>query len=126
MFSFCSNTVPTRTTRMPTGSRRSTWRPQGATLRPSVCSLDQNAEVNAVDYEGNSPLHLAVLQGSLESVRLLIEHEADLNLKNIRGDTALHLAFERATSTAPDAILPARPAGFDLLPPLPPQMRIVP
>jgi hypothetical protein len=56
--------------------------------------LYKGASVN-VDICGATPLHRAAFRGSYEAVRLLVEHNADLNKKDISfGDerTALHKA----------------------------------
>ena len=41
--------------------------------------LDQCAEVNKSDEHGETPLHIAVFMGKVEMVRLLLEHNADVN-----------------------------------------------
>ena len=38
---------------------------------------------------------IASAKGCIESVRILIEHKADLNMKDIQGNTALHWAVRR-------------------------------
>lgn len=42
---------------------------------------------------GNSPLHIAAKFGHLKIVRYLIEKSANVNAKNLSGDTPLHLAL---------------------------------
>jgi len=49
-------------------------------------------EVNAVDLNGNSPLHMACSNGHSEVVRLLLQSRANHLLKNGRGEIPLHLA----------------------------------
>ncbi|XP_066291768.1 85/88 kDa calcium-independent phospholipase A2-like isoform X3 [Branchiostoma lanceolatum] len=66
-----------------------------------------NAEVNAKDQEGNSPLHLAVqtlldkkTTEKVESgdiIRVLVVFGADLNAKNNKGETPRHIAAQSAT-----------------------------
>src|SRR5579883_623078 len=51
--------------------------------------LDNGADVNARDAEGNTPLILASFYGSPECVELLIERGADVNAANKAGVTAL-------------------------------------
>src|SRR6516162_9141531 len=51
--------------------------------------LDNGAEVNAPDSEGNTPLILASLYASPECVELLIANGADVNAVNVAGVTAL-------------------------------------
>ncbi|XP_026160789.1 cyclin-dependent kinase 4 inhibitor C isoform X2 [Mastacembelus armatus] len=59
----------------------------------TVSALLQNgADANLVDGQGNLPLHLAAKQGHLEVVKVLIEHTANLHASNQQGDTAAQLA----------------------------------
>lgn len=44
--------------------------------------LEEEALVDAQDNEGNTPLWYAVSDGYLESVELLLSHNADPNIKN--------------------------------------------
>lgn len=53
-------------------------------------SLFENIDV--MDVEGNTALHIAVSRNSLECTRLLLESGADPNAQNNQGNTALHLA----------------------------------
>lgn len=47
------------------------------------------------DAQGRVPLHIAVIKDKLETVKYLVEHGADINLKDARGWTPLHYAVER-------------------------------
>ncbi|KAF8844245.1 hypothetical protein BDN67DRAFT_1066354 [Paxillus ammoniavirescens] len=52
-------------------------------------------DINCIDVLGNTPLHLAVLSGSIENVNLFIESDGcDVDLQNFEGDTPLHLAVQ--------------------------------
>ena len=63
--------------------------------------LNQGAEVNKPDTQGRSPLYFAIKQNP-SIVRLLIEHNADVNEKS-RGTTALHEAIRSfLDNTNPD------------------------
>jgi len=48
--------------------------------------------VNCTDYAGWTPLHEACNQGNLEIVKLLIDHNADINAFGYQKNTPLHEA----------------------------------
>ncbi|CAD5213093.1 unnamed protein product [Bursaphelenchus okinawaensis] len=50
--------------------------------------------VNVVDADLNSPLHLAAANGNTIGVYQLVKRNADKDLKNAKGETALQLAVE--------------------------------
>ena len=54
--------------------------------------LRQGTPVNLRSVNGTTPLMIAALHGSTESVRLLLEYGAEANATNDRGCTALHWA----------------------------------
>ncbi|XP_052081268.1 uncharacterized protein LOC127719286 isoform X2 [Mytilus californianus] len=57
--------------------------------------IDHNAEVNARDNEGETPLLLACRYGDYELVKtILSSRKSDLNLQNSKGQTPLYLACE--------------------------------
>ena len=49
-------------------------------------------DINAVDDKGDTPLHYAVLQGSIETVKLLLISNADVCMINYRDQSCLHYA----------------------------------
>jgi ankyrin repeat protein len=49
--------------------------------------LDQNAVVNASDYDGRTALHLAASEGHVPVVELLLKRGADVNPVDRWGDT---------------------------------------
>ncbi len=51
--------------------------------------VEAGGDVNALNAEGWTPLMAAVDNGSLENVRLLLQHGAKINEKNNAGETAL-------------------------------------
>ncbi len=52
------------------------------------------ADVNAADKEGLTPLHEAVIQGNLEMMDYLIEHGANVNCQDKQKRTPLHYAVK--------------------------------
>ena len=61
-------------------------------LQMAELLLNNGAEVDKANIYGVTPLILASALGRLEVVNLLIEHQADVHLKNDDGKTALHYA----------------------------------
>ena len=53
--------------------------------------IENEAEVNATDKDGWTPLHLATAEGHLEDTKVLIENGADINTKKNDGKTPLEL-----------------------------------
>jgi len=67
--------------------------PLNASICPSVEKANQliagHANVNFADDNGNAPLHMAASCGSLPVVKTLVEHGAQVNVKNRLGKTPL-------------------------------------
>ena len=60
----------------------------------SACILGDNAPGSPP--AGQTPLHLAVTAGSRETVRLLVDTKADINVQDSKsGKTALHYSIEK-------------------------------
>ena len=56
--------------------------------------LSNNAAVDCQDKSnGNCPIHIAAQNGHSDIVRLLISKKVNLNAKNLKGNTALHMAI---------------------------------
>ncbi|GLG98374.1 Poly [ADP-ribose] polymerase tankyrase, partial [Gryllus bimaculatus] len=55
--------------------------------------LNVGANPNRIDIHGMSPLHHAMRQRQIEVVRLMLKHNAKVNLKDSEGCTALHYAM---------------------------------
>lgn len=53
--------------------------------------LKFNFQVNLLDKQGNSPLHIAVIKRKKFAVKTIVEGGADVNTRNNDGKTALHL-----------------------------------
>lgn len=56
--------------------------------------LQNNAEINSPDFDGDTPLHFAVMNNNLEAVEYLLENGANTNVKNKDGITPLHIAVK--------------------------------
>ncbi|KAJ1478836.1 ankyrin repeat-containing domain protein [Baffinella frigidus] len=54
--------------------------------------LDQGADINVKDTDGETPLHIAVEAGNDGFVQTLLSMGADVHVTTELGDTALHLA----------------------------------
>lgn len=57
--------------------------------------VSRGADVNAVNNDGYTPLHLAAMSGYPDKARFLLEHGAKLQALTKSGATPLHLAAER-------------------------------
>ncbi len=58
------------------------------------------SDINKKNEDGLSALHLAVIDGNLALIQLLLENQADTALKNDQGMTALHLAVAQQNANA--------------------------
>lgn len=54
--------------------------------------VDYGADVNALDIDGKTPLHLAARSGDIPAIEFLVSHRADINVCNDRKGTPLHVA----------------------------------
>ena len=66
--------------------------------------VDNGFDLNAIDSQGNTPLHYAV-KGSLLYTDLLLEFGANPNVSNYKGNTPLHLAVLGRKSKIVDSLL---------------------
>uniref|UniRef100_A0ABD2VSU2 Uncharacterized protein n=1 Tax=Trichogramma kaykai TaxID=54128 RepID=A0ABD2VSU2_9HYME len=56
-------------------------------------------KVDAQDNLGNTPLHLALLNGNPSAVKFLLVRGVCLNLANEKGETPLHIICKRAKNS---------------------------
>ncbi|KAH9052837.1 ankyrin repeat-containing domain protein, partial [Lactarius vividus] len=54
--------------------------------------VEHGVDVNARDKEQETALHLASYYGYVEAAEVLLDHDAQVNAENIRGQTPLHQA----------------------------------
>ena len=54
--------------------------------------MEKGADINAADYTGMTPLHVAAMAGRRDEARLLLKHGADLTRRDRFGDTPIHTA----------------------------------
>lgn len=66
-------------------------------LAAILLGRDAEKQINGRDGEGWTALHLAVNQEKLPVVRLLLEHGADPNIRDIEGVTPFHMACRHAS-----------------------------
>ncbi|XP_062614977.1 ankyrin-3-like [Saccostrea cucullata] len=56
--------------------------------------LKNNADINLVDKDGRTSLHMACFNGNLKVLKLLIHYGANVNIADRTGSTALHIAAQ--------------------------------
>lgn len=67
-----------------------------ATSREVLESLMQRGcNINSLDFNGRTALHVMVSKNRLECVVSLLAHEADIDGRDKDGNTALHIAIEK-------------------------------
>jgi ankyrin repeat protein len=67
--------------------------------------LAQNVDLNQVDDSGRTPLHVAVMKGRTEAVRLLAANRSLLDVQDKHRETALHIAVRTNNIPCVDALL---------------------
>ena len=60
--------------------------------------LENGADVNTKDNNGDTPLHCAVSSGKKNMVELLIAKGADVNARNKKGLTPLRAALDKGVT----------------------------
>ncbi|WCR53875.1 MAG: hypothetical protein PG981_000897 [Wolbachia endosymbiont of Ctenocephalides orientis wCori] len=55
----------------------------------------QFQEINRKDEQGNTILHLATWYASSDKTKFLIEQGGDINARNNKGETPLHMAVDK-------------------------------
>jgi hypothetical protein len=75
--------------------------------------LANHADVSAKDNYGDTPLHMAALDGHKDVVELLLANGADVNVQNKRGETPLHKAAAPRYDSRPYVRTAQPDAPFD-------------
>lgn len=57
--------------------------------------IERGCDVNLVNFNGQTPLHVMVARDRLECVVALLAHEAEINVVDNSGNTPLHIAVEK-------------------------------
>lgn len=52
--------------------------------------LHSGADVNSKDDSNDTPFHIAITNQDYESVMLLLQYGADIEVRNVNGETILH------------------------------------
>lgn len=64
-----------------------------------LCASQGRCDVNIRNNRGQTPLQLAVTQGHMQLVELLVMEGANVNAEDEEGDTAMHTALSRQQLT---------------------------
>jgi len=70
---------------------------------------DFGAEVNARNFDENTPLHWSAYKGHVDIIETLIYKGADYNLKNKHGETALLIASKYGKTEVVKYLLSLQP-----------------
>ena len=94
---------------------------QNGTLADVAKLLAATADINAIDSNGNTPLHLAVQEAAdntwndgAEKAKLLIEAGADVEVTNKLGWQAIHIAAQSMADEGVTALQVLIEAGADI------------
>lgn len=68
---------------------------QQLSLFDAILLFKGRCDVNLKNNRNQTPLHLAVIQGHVGMVQLLVSEGSDVNAEDEDGDTAMHIALER-------------------------------
>ncbi|CAG0880106.1 unnamed protein product [Cyprideis torosa] len=86
------------------------------TLGHADCShalLKFGAEPNRQDRKGRTPAHCGAAKGQLETLKILSKHQANLWLRNVRGDLPLHEAVQSGRKDLVTWLLAQRPEAVN-------------
>lgn len=72
-----------------------TQQQQQLLLFDAILLFKGRCDVNVKNSRNQTPLHLAIIQGHVGLVQLLVSEGSDVNAEDEDGDTAMHIALER-------------------------------
>lgn len=67
--------------------------------------IERGCDINAVNFDGRTALHVMVSRNRLECVVSLLSHEADVDLRDNDGNTPLHIAVEKKLVTVVQSLV---------------------
>lgn len=76
-----------------------------------IKNLKENNEIDRQDSIGNTALLLAVKSGDVEAVKVLIENQADLKIRNLNGESALVIAAKSKNNQVTNLLIQALAGG---------------
>jgi hypothetical protein len=74
-------------------------------VKTAIARLDEGADVNARDCDGDTAIMLAAERGHIELVKVLLKRGADVNAENLNRETALMRAAENDRAAAVKILL---------------------
>ena len=87
--------------------------PSGDCYRDELLNIIQEgADINATDEEGMTPLHIAVQEGNVLAVEILLDLDADVNALNNDYQTPFDIAVERRDQVIIDLLPRSEIEGF--------------
>lgn len=69
--------------------------------------LSVGADPNIQDYDGNTALHIAVIDDNIKIIKLLLQYGADSDIQNKRGETPYDIANEEIRALFDESLLHA-------------------
>lgn len=66
---------------------------------------DKNCDINALNFDGRTALHIMVLRGRLECAVALLSMGAEHSIKDNEGNTPLHLAVKQTNIEIVQALI---------------------
>ncbi|KAH9372540.1 hypothetical protein HPB48_013050 [Haemaphysalis longicornis] len=69
--------------------------------------VDAGADVNKLDADGNTPLHICLMRHHCEIIEILVAAGADVNKQDGEGNTPLHISLMNRRAVKESEINPA-------------------